>query len=145
MSRAPVRSAADAGLMSGAPPFPPDRLVTLANWQDPPFNRWAFQHVRELVPTAWIAGGRRGGSPERARPLAPERLRGRSSHAIRRLLEETYTDGFLVLHRGWIVTERYFNDLTPDTSHLLMSVSKSVVSSVVGVLVGRGALHPPTP
>jgi hypothetical protein len=29
--------------------LPPERLVTLANWQDPMFNRWAFQHVRELV------------------------------------------------------------------------------------------------
>jgi hypothetical protein len=26
--------------MAGAPPFPAERLVTLANWQDPPFNRW---------------------------------------------------------------------------------------------------------
>src|SRR4051812_12186916 len=23
--------------------------VTLGNWQDPPFNRWAFQHMRELI------------------------------------------------------------------------------------------------
>jgi hypothetical protein len=39
------------GLMSGAPPFGPRSQVTLANWQEPPFNRWAFQHVRELIPT----------------------------------------------------------------------------------------------
>ena len=31
--------------------------MTLANWQDPPFNRWAFQHVRELIPTARIPRG----------------------------------------------------------------------------------------
>ena len=36
-------------LMTGAPPLPADASVTLANWQDPPFNRWAFQHVRELI------------------------------------------------------------------------------------------------
>jgi len=29
------------------------------------------------------------------------------------LLGQTYTDGFLVLHRGRIVTERYFNGLRP--------------------------------
>ena len=51
------RAAAELGLMQGTPPPPADRLVTLANWQDPPFNRWAFQHVRDLVPTARIARG----------------------------------------------------------------------------------------
>ena len=43
---------AGPGLMTGAPPFAPEARVTLANWQDPPFNRWAFQHVRELIPTS---------------------------------------------------------------------------------------------
>jgi hypothetical protein len=43
--------------MAGPPPFAPGARVTLANWQDPPFNRWAFQHVRELIPTARISRG----------------------------------------------------------------------------------------
>ncbi len=47
----------DEQLMTGVPPFPPERLVTLANWQDPPFNRWAFQHIRELIPTARVSRG----------------------------------------------------------------------------------------
>ena len=34
----------DHQLMAGAPPFPAGSHVTLANWQDPPFNRWAFHH-----------------------------------------------------------------------------------------------------
>ena len=42
--------------MAGPPPFG-GRQVTLANWQRPPFNRWSFQHVRELIPTARIARG----------------------------------------------------------------------------------------
>ena len=29
--------------------------VTLANWRTPPNHRWAFHHVRELIPTAEIA------------------------------------------------------------------------------------------
>ena len=44
--------------MAGAA-IPGDSQVTLANWQDPPFNRWAFQHVRELIPSARIASGDR--------------------------------------------------------------------------------------
>src|SRR6185437_9123558 len=50
-------AAAGPALMTGPPPFPPEARVTLANWQDPPFNRWAFQHVRELIPTARISRG----------------------------------------------------------------------------------------
>jgi len=38
------------------------------------------------------------------------------------------------------VTEQYFNGLAPDVPHLLMSVSKSVTSTVAGVLAGRGLL-----
>ncbi len=38
--------------------FPPadDTLVTLATWQDSPNVRWAFQHMREIIPTQEIAG-----------------------------------------------------------------------------------------
>ena len=61
------------------------------------------------------------------------------------MLAETYTDGFLVLHRGQIVSEQYFNGMTPDTPHLLMSVSKSVVSTVAGILAGQGLLDVSAP
>jgi hypothetical protein len=40
-------------LMHGFPPSA-DRQVTLANWRQAPFSRWAFHHVRELVPSAEI-------------------------------------------------------------------------------------------
>ena len=48
------------------------------------------------------------------------------------LLDATYTDGLLVIHRGAIVTEQYFNGLRPSTPHLLMSVSKSITGLVAG-------------
>ena len=44
-------------LMQGFPP-PLEQRVTLANWQTPPYNRWSFQHVREVVPTARVSRGR---------------------------------------------------------------------------------------
>lgn len=129
--------------MAGAPPFPTERLVTLANWQEPPFNRWAFQHVRDLIPTARI--GRGDGPvwqlPRDERDLWGVRFRvGRRDLTVERLLADTWTDGFLVLHRGRIVAERYFNGMAPDTTHLLMSVSKSVTSTIAGVLAERGVI-----
>jgi hypothetical protein len=112
-------------LMAGAPPFPPQSRVTLANWQEPPFNRWAFQHIRELIPTARIS---RGQGPVWELPRAERdvlgvvfRSQGREL-SVADLLAESYTDGFLVLHRGRIVAEHYFNGLAPDV-HLQRGVA----------------------
>jgi CubicO group peptidase (beta-lactamase class C family) len=129
--------------MAGVPPFPEQSLVTLANWQDPPFNRWSFQHIRELIPTARIA---RAAAPDPLPRAERDVLGFRFSYGDRELtvaemLEETYTDGFLVLHQGRVVAEHYFNGMAPDVPHLLMSVSKSVTSAVAGVLAGRGLLR----
>ena len=135
--------ASGPALMTGAPPFPEQSRVTLANWQDPPFNRWAFQHIRELIPTARIARaeGRTWPLPRAERDVLGVLFRysGREL-SVAELLAETYTDGFLVLHQGRIVAERYFNGLAPDVPHLLMSVSKSVTAAIAGVLAGRGEL-----
>ncbi len=49
------------------------RGVTLANWQDPPFNRWAFLHLDELVTMARIS---RGGGPVRELPRAERDVDG---------------------------------------------------------------------
>ena len=133
----------DHQLMTGTPPFPAEQQVTLGNWQDPPFNRWAFQHVRELIPTARIS---RGTNPSRPLPSAERDISGISFRSgdeeltVVEMLASTYTDGFLVLHQGSVVSEQYFNGMTPDTPHLLMSVSKSVVSTVAGILWERGLL-----
>ena len=141
---AAVQVTASPALMTGAPPFPPESRVTLANWQEPPFNRWAFQHVRELIPTARIS---RGDGPARQLPRAERdvldfRFRsGDRELTVGDLLAQTYTDGFLVLHQGKVVAEHYFNGLAPDVPHLLMSVSKSVTSAVAGILAGRGLLR----
>jgi hypothetical protein len=132
---APPPPGSDRALMTGVPPFPPESLVTLGNWQEPPFNRWAFQHVRELIPTARISrgDGRPRPLPRAERDLSGLRFRsGNRELTVGKMVAETYTDGFLVLHRGRIVTEQYFNGMGQDTPHLLMSVSKSVVSSVAG-------------
>ena len=128
--------------------FPPegDAQVTLDNWRTPPFNRWAFQHVSELVPSAPI---RRGREPARELQRAPEDLSNISfvDHAGREttfgaFLESTATDGVCVLRRGIIITEQYRNALQDWRPHILMSISKSITALVIGVLVERGLLDP---
>jgi CubicO group peptidase (beta-lactamase class C family) len=141
---------AELRLMAGSPPFSRENLVTLDNWQLPPFNRWAFQHVRELIPTARIGCGP---GPAWELPQGDELDLGGISITtgqfgeltVEELLARTFTDGFLVIHQGSIVVERYFNGLRPDVPHLIMSVSKSVTGLIAGALAGQGLLDVTAP
>jgi CubicO group peptidase (beta-lactamase class C family) len=57
-------------------------------------------------------------------------------------MEKTDTDALVVLHRGRLVYEHYANGMTDQTPHILMSVSKSVLALLAGILAGRGELDP---
>ena len=142
----PGSAQAANALMAGSPP-PPGRLVTLANWQDAPFNRWGFTHVQELIPTARIARGdgpvsalEPGDPADLARVEFPDASGRRWT--VAEMIDSTFTDGYLVLHQGRVVAEGYHKGLSPDTRHLLMSVSKSLTASLTGALIGGGRLAP---
>jgi CubicO group peptidase (beta-lactamase class C family) len=60
--------------------------------------------------------------------------------SLEEFLGETSTDGLVIVHRGRIVFERYAGGTTAATPHILMSVSKSLLGLLAGVLVSRGAL-----
>jgi CubicO group peptidase (beta-lactamase class C family) len=115
--------------------------ATSDNWLDAPYNRWGFLHVRELARTARI---RRGSGPVRELPADPRDLGsvavGASTFAAS--LAETYSDGVCVIHDGALVFEHYDDGMRPDDTHLLMSVSKSLTATLVGVLAGEGVLDP---
>lgn len=115
--------------------------VTLANWRSSPYNRWAFHHVRELIPSADIAN-----DPRRIRELPFEersldlRIDPDSGEAmgLEAFLLETGTDGLAIVHRGRLVFERYAGGMTDETPHILMSVSKSML----GLLAAEIGLDP---
>ncbi len=137
-----TRSAREEGLMQGLPPAPGKR-PTLDNWDLPPFNRWSFQNVRMVLPTAAVAAG----PAASALPPGHENLDGLAVAAVdgtpstlAALLRETWTDGFLVLHKGRLVYERYLNGMTERSLHLSQSVGKSFVSTLLGILWDRGLL-----
>jgi CubicO group peptidase (beta-lactamase class C family) len=129
-----------------------DVPVTARNWQDAPGNRWAFWHVGDILPTYRVP---RGGAP-RPLPVADaradllsvpvtrmDRTPGASSAStVGDVLADTYTDAYLVLQDGALVTEWYGPLGAPDRPHALMSVTKSVVGCVAAVLIDRGELDP---
>src|SRR5260221_5308269 len=129
-----------AGVAHGLPPAAKDQ-VTLANWRTAPFNRWAFHHVREIVPSAGIAH-----DPARTTvlPVAPVDLSGLrvGTRSFDAFLGDTDTDAIVILHRGRLVFERYANGMAAHTPHILMSVSKSMLGLLVGILAARGVLDP---
>ena len=142
------RTALELGIMRGFPP-PPEKRPDLTNWDLAPFNRWSFLNIRKLFPTVDVET-----DYNNIRPL-PSELQDLSSisfrdHAgkkksIAEFLDDSYTDGFLVLHRGRIVSENYFNNMQPDTPHLSQSVAKSLVGSLTGILQQQGLVDPEAP
>ena len=138
---------ATLSLMQGVP-VPADKQV---RWTDGsmwrfPQQRWAFSHMRELVPTVNI--GRKG-----AVSVLPQALRDDVDNvrlttldgqamAWRESLAATYTDAILVMKDGVVVQERYFGATTPATQHILFSVTKSFVGTIAEMLIEEGKLNP---
>jgi CubicO group peptidase (beta-lactamase class C family) len=139
----PPKTAAEMGIMQGSPP---EKLIDISKWDKGPDNRWAFQHISEIIPTANISRG--SGTPT-ALTRMPLDISGLvfKNHdgkemTIKEMLDATYTDGFIVLQDGKVLFEKYYNGMTPGTRHLLMSVSKSVTGTLAGKLVMDGRLNP---
>ena len=115
----------------------------MAEWDRPPWNRWSFQHIGEILPTTPVKAGA-------AQPFETS-LQDFSALAfddhgqrltIRDWLGTSFTDGFIVVHQIRIVCEGYFNGMGLRTLHLAQSVSKSIAASAFGVMVGRGVIDP---
>ncbi|MDA0341161.1 MAG: serine hydrolase [Proteobacteria bacterium] len=127
-------------------PARPENQVTLANWRTEPFNKWAFHHVREIVASAEIAN-----DPDKVAPLAetPEDLSGLTvaddagkALDLAGFLAATDTDGLVILKSGRIIHESYANGMSAGSPHILMSVSKSMLGLLFGILAQRGVLDP---
>lgn len=152
----PIPTADDLQLMQGFPP-PELRRVTLENWLEAPYQRWSFQRTRQIVATTPVSRLSRDGDGQQKEPaihefpcdLQPKLEQvtfdapNHSDMTVEQMLYETYTDGFLVLHDGKIVLEKYFNGMRPDTPHLMMSVTKSFVGTLAASLACSSAGEEP--
>jgi CubicO group peptidase (beta-lactamase class C family) len=113
-----------------------------------PAIRWSLSHLRELAPTITVARGT-------AAPHIEDRAPAPAQEALdtlpftdldghlrtwRASLDDTYTDGILVLHRGRCVYENYFGALRADLPHACFSVTKSYVATLAAALMHEGVL-----
>lgn len=115
-----------------------------ANWNQPPHNRHSFQHMSALFATQTI---QRSTRPAMALEYALEDtsqltypVSKGATEPLQHFLDSTFTDAFLVLKEGVIVTEEYRNNMQDNTQHLLNSVSKSFVGMLAGIAVEDGLL-----
>src|SRR6478736_2520822 len=135
------------GWMKGFPPAP-DRTISFQNgsFRSFPELRWAWSNIRQLVPTVnvWRGAGPASVLPRQDHDIgasASTTMDGRPM-TFAKMLEETYADGIVVLHRGRLIYERYFGALKPHKPHIAMSVTKSFTGVLAGILVTEGKIDP---
>ena len=54
------------------------------------------------------------------------------------LIGGSKTDSLLILHKGKIVHEQYYNGYDANTVHKQFSITKSVMSALIGIAIGEG-------
>ena len=103
--------------------------ANLDNWRKTPFSKWAFHHVREIVPTANIEN--KSGLVNNLR-LNIQKF---SDLNLDKVMEETETDSLVIAKDDTILFEKYNNGMSENSPHILFSVSKSILGLIVGALI----------
>ena len=63
-----------------------------------------------------------------------------NNYDISEYLEETYTEGLMIIHRDTVIYEQYWLGLEADDPHISWSMSKSFTSLLIGQLIEAGDL-----
>lgn len=130
-----------------APPQPAP--AAQANWLAPENLRGALRSIRQAVPTATV----RDAGVASALPAGPAlaldglvlQLPGGQTASFEQYLADNRADGLLVLHRGRVVYERYFDGMDARDAHSWASMSKSVVGLLAAQLIEEGRLDAAAP
>ncbi|MBA4386196.1 MAG: 6-aminohexanoate hydrolase [Anaerolinea sp.] len=139
------QSSQELGLMQGFPPQA-DKRATHENQLFAPYNRWSFQNELKLNRTVevWTSG-----KPASVFETSPMDLSGvtyrnmaGTEFTFEDMVEMSYTDGIMVLHKGKVIYERYLNGMQPHTLHAWASGSKSVTGTLASILASEGLFDP---
>lgn len=113
------------------------------NWLQPPYKHWALKNVDKLFPIGEITKAAKPRQLEKA-PMSFDDLTIKQFdsklYSFEEHLDSNRTDGFIILHQGKIVYEKYFGNMTEQSSHNWFSVSKSLVGLTVAVLAEEGMI-----
>lgn len=117
--------------------------TTTTNWLRPPFKYWAIKNVNKLFEVGTIAKGTEVNQLE-STPISfddvmIEQFDGKM-YNFEDHLDSNRTDGFLILHKGNIIYEKYFENMTETSTHNWFSMSKSLIGLTVDVLAAEGKI-----
>lgn len=124
-----------------------NKPITTADWGTSPNNRWSFQHMQALFATRRLARDASlsplnySEANESIQNIQYQRNDGRMG-TVEQMLDDSYTDSFLLVQAGNIISEQYFNNMTVDSHHLVNSVTKSFVGMLAGIAVEKNRLNP---
>lgn len=110
--------------------------------------RWKLRNTRMLIPTANVERAREPLALPEGRQIDPESVTFTVDGATLTLddyLRRTQTDGFIVVHDGRVVLERYFDGFGPHQTHMWASMTKSVTGLLAAQLIVAGKLAPQAP
>jgi hypothetical protein len=117
--------------------------LTGETWQFGPLNRWAYTHIQEILPTKVIRRSSAGFAPLQGLETAANdlliTLNGESVQ-LSKALRTQYVDGILVMKDGRVVTEIYDGTLTPERTHLMWSVSKTITGLTAASVAADGLI-----
>lgn len=136
-------------LMQGFPP-PTDKQVNRSNglWV-PPYNRWAYQNMRQIWPSTPVRPAPKASHIPRNIDPAIGRitvLREDGTAAdFDTFLRQTFTDSLIVITKGQIVYERYLNGMTADQPHIMFSCTKSFIGLFALMEIEAGLVSEQTP
>ena len=115
--------------------------TTKANWLQPPYKYWGIQNVDQLFDVGIISRAQQVAHLKK-RPMDFSKLKieqfDGKIYDFEEHLDSNRTDGFLILHKGDIVYEKYFNAMTPSTTHNWFSMSKSLTGLTLDILASEG-------
>ncbi len=116
---------------------------TLDSWQNGPLNRWAFQNVEKFLPTAIIEPSLNPPSIPVAIDSAIEAIEidvADQRFTFPELLADLDTDSIVIMRKGVLVYEKYFNEMTVNSPHLLQSVSKSILGALYAIMAQKAVI-----
>lgn len=135
------------GWMQGFPPAADKTLHTAdGSFFEFPAIRWSVVHMREMLPTINVSRGLDAPSSleyqldENIDAITFTPWNSKDKMTWEESLWENYTDGMLIMHKGKVVYERYFSELTESDVHAVMSLTKSFNGTLASILVAEGKL-----